>query len=93
MIKTVDELLNEVKTIVGENTDDAIISFIEDLQDTLKSFERLAIEELQKQIKQVDEDWRKRYRDRFFNDAVGETEPAEETNETEKVKTIDELFK
>lgn len=89
MVKSVVELLDMVKCRIGDSTEDADISFIEDLSDTLNAGN---LEELEK-LKSENEELRKKYRDRFFETKkVVKVEEAEEAEEFEKT-TFEDLFK
>lgn len=85
MVKSVVELLDMVKCRIGDSTEDADISFIEDLSDTLNAGN---LEEVQK-LKSENEDLRKKYRDRFFDKKEEETGKEEEPEKT----TFEDLFK
>ena len=62
MVKSVVELLDIVRKRIGDSTDDADISFIEDISDTLNAGN---LEEVER-LKSENEELRKKYRDRFF---------------------------
>ena len=96
--KTLEELTEEFNLIVGDNDSDDVLSFLENLTDTVNAVPpeegedlRVRVEELEGQLR----DLRKRYRDRFY----GRTDEKEEdeTVETEKVDgdniKIKDLFK
>lgn len=96
-IRTVDEIMEAVKSRIGEDMSDEAISFVEDVSDTLRSLsERKEVDDIdwKKRYEDNDAEWRLRYRDRFFNrdETVVETketvEPEEETTKTD----FDELF-
>ena len=88
MVKSVVELLDIVRQRIGDSTDDADISFIEDLSDTLNAGNSEEVERL----KSENEELRKKYRDRFFETKVVKVEEAEEPENTEKT-TFEDLFK
>ena len=90
-------LLEELRNVIGDRTDDDALALIERISelepqgiDDLKN----KITELEGQIKQLDEDWRKRYRDRFYEGEEKDEEQIEEAgdeDESESIK-IDDLF-
>ena len=88
MVKSVVELLDIVRRRIGDSTDDADISFIEDISDTLNAGN---LEEVER-LKSENEELRKKYRDRFFEKKVEEPEDPEEHEEAEK-RTFEDLFK
>lgn len=90
-------LLEELRNVIGDRTDDDALALIERVSelesqgiDDLKN----KITELEGQMKQLDEDWRKRYRDRFYEGEEKDEEQIEEAgdeDESESIK-IDDLF-
>ena len=90
-------LLEELRNVIGDRTDDDALALIERVSelepqsiDDLKN----KITELEDQMKQLDEDWRKRYRDRFYEGEEKDEEQIEEAgdeDESESIK-IDDLF-
>lgn len=99
MILSKEELMTEMKSIIGERTDDEAIKFIEDVTDTIDS-----LEEQNNENNETDE-WKSKYeeivtkyKERFFNQEVdknekSEEETEEETEETEdNPETYEELF-
>ena len=85
MVKSVVELLDIVRQRIGDSTDDADISFIEDISDTLNAGN---LEEVER-LKSENEELRKKYRDRFFEKKVEDPEEHEEPEKT----TFEDLFK
>ena len=103
-VKSKEELLSTVKSLIGDNPSDDAIALLEDISDTLDNStggssdeDKKKIEELEKQVKEVDETWRKKYTDRFFSpsdpkeDDPKEDDPSED-DEKHSPKTFDELF-
>ena len=88
MVRSVEEMMKIVRQRIGDSTEDSDISFIEDISDTLNAGNS---EELEK-LKSENEELRKKYRDRFFEKKVEETEEPEESEEPEK-RTFEDLFK
>ena len=90
-------LLEELRNVIGDRTDDDALALIERVSelesqgiDDLKN----KITDLENQMKQLDEDWRKRYRDRFYEGEEKDEEQIEEAGyeeESESIK-IDDLF-
>lgn len=97
MIKTKDEILNAIREFVGENTDDATLQLLEDVDDTFADFANKTenSEDWKAKYEANDEEWRKKYRDRFFgnDEEVSETEPTEEVvEEVEEPTHFEDLF-
>lgn len=93
-VRTREEILESIRTRVGEATDDDTISFIEDVTDTLTDLETKANgdgEDWEKKYRENDESWRKKYTERFFSK---EPEPDPEPDpKPEPIKTFADLFK
>ena len=90
-------LLEELRNVIGDRTDDDALALIERVSelesqgiDDLKN----KITELEGQMKQLDEDWRKRYRDRFYEGEKEIEDEAEESGSEEEAESvsIDDLF-
>lgn len=93
-----EDFMSAVKSIVGENNSDEAIAFIENASDTYDSLTKVeepsdAIDWEQK-YKENDEQWRRKYTERFFSNNtstpevdVTKTEPAETTG-----TKIEDLF-
>ena len=102
------ELLTAFTNIVGDNNSDDVLQFIEDLSDSLsdettsdKDYTALKkdYDELKASYDKLDNDWRKKYRDRFTQpttkeDEKGPEEKTDEEKEEERAETItiDDLF-
>lgn len=97
MILSKDELIAKLKDRVGEDTSDDTISFIEDLTDTVNDYEtRLADQtDWKAKYEQNNEEWKKKYKERFFNSEVKEDPVPDDGDgdDDKKTLTYDELFK
>ena len=96
--KTLEELTGEFNVIVGDNDSEDVLTFLEDLTDTMNAEPPAESEDLRGRVEELEgqlRDLRKRYRDRFY----GRTDEKEEdeTVETEEVDgdniKIKDLFK
>lgn len=103
MIKNYDEIMESIKQRLGDDTSDEALSFIEDISDTLKSFEgnNTDNEDWKKKYEDNDKMWREKYKERFFNAEAGKdfketepvvTEPQPENEESGLATTFEELF-
>lgn len=92
-VKTREELMNMINERIGDDDSDETLSFLEDVTDTLNDFEEKTngSEDWKAKFEENDANWRKKYRDRFFNNDVEEVED-EIVNEKEP-KTFEDLFK
>ena len=100
MVKTSVEMMETLRKFLGEDTSDEAIGFIEDMNDTLAEYERQIadITDWESKYNELDAEWRKRYRDRFFEggeDANGsfiEDVNLIEEQEEDAPTTFEELF-
>lgn len=68
-VKSITEIMDAVRERIGESTDDATLEFIGDLQDTLTDFDTRTKDatDWKQKYEDNDNEWRKKYRDRFFS--------------------------
>lgn len=84
-----EELLEKVKTYIGDRTDDETISLIEDINDSVEVVDDN--ENWEEKYKALDNEWREKYIARF-------SEPSEikedviEKEETHETNSFDDLF-
>lgn len=89
MKRTKEELLDNLKTVLGENTSDEALSLIEDLTDSLATPEI----DWEKKYNENDAMWRQKYRDRFYSDIPQDDEDKYGKAEPVVMKTkFEELF-
>lgn len=83
---TKEELLEKIKSYIGDRTDDETISLIEDISDSIDDNENW-----EEKYKTLDNEWREKYITRF-------SEPSElkedtiEIEETHETNSFDDLF-
>ena len=96
MVRTYSEIMEMIKSRVGDDSSDETIRFIEDISDTLNDYEaRLGDStDWKAKYEENDKEWREKYRSRFF-DTIEKSEDVEETEEEteDEKKTFVELFK
>lgn len=94
MVKTKEEILEQIKTRLGEDTSDEALSFIEDITDTLTDYEAKTNDTTDWKQKYEDNDkqWRERYKERFFSGENPEEEE-EEQGLPDPPLSFDDLFK
>ena len=100
MIKNATEIMETLRTYLGDDVSDEALEFIENVNDTLADYERRVadVTDWESKYNELDNEWRKRYRDRFF-EAGSEDENGsyiEDVNDIEEQneapKTFDDLF-
>lgn len=75
-IKNISEIIESARNIIGENTSDEALSFMDDLSDTMTDFDNKTKDSTnwQERYQENDAMWRKRYADRFNGKPVEEEE-------------------
>lgn len=99
-IRTKDEIMEVLRSYLGEDTSDEAIAFIEDINDTMAEYERQIgdVTDWEGKYNELDESWRKKYTERFFEGGSDEdgsfTEDVNdiEEQEDEAPTTYEELF-
>ena len=105
-VKTKDEILTSVKTLLGDTPDDNGIALLEDISDTLDNStggssdeDKKTIEELKKQVEETDKAWRQKYSARFLNPAGSDDplddpaeDPQDDPKEDNSPKKFEDLF-
>ena len=91
-VRTTEEILESIKTRVGDSTEDVDLEFLEDVTDTLSDLRNKSEgqEDWKTKYEENDKQWREKYRDRFFEK---KEEQEEKKEEPEAPKTFEDLFK
>lgn len=95
-VRNKEEILEAIKTRVGEQTDDETISFLEDVSDTFTDLETRVNgdgEDWKTKYEENDKMWRERYTTRFFSKEPEPDPKPEPEPEPEVKKTFSDLFK
>ena len=107
MKKSKEEIIAQIKGVIGDNTSDEALALLEDVSDTFDGLQGGStkeledkIAELEKKIEETDTNWRKKYSDRFDNPSPKPSpsedggSPSEDDGEGEhdEPKTFEELF-
>lgn len=67
-VKTKDELLDSIKTLLADDASDESIALLEDISDTFDEQKtKTDAEDWKKKYEENDREWRQKYRDRFFS--------------------------
>lgn len=86
-IKSKEELLAFINGLSAENLEDKVLALLEDVSDTLDS-----LSEVETKLKDLDESWKKRYRERFLKGEPSDTVNEDEKENEPKVKDFKDLF-
>ena len=67
-VRTREEILESIRNIVGDSTDDNTLQVLEDVTDTFTDFENKTANQTdwEAKYKENDEGWRKKYAERFY---------------------------
>ena len=92
MVRTKEELLASIKSVLGDNTDDSSIAIIEDISDTMDSFNDG--KDWKAESERIDREWRQKYHDRFFTAKPEyEEDPLDAGKPEPKPLRFEDLFK
>lgn len=99
-VVTRDELMERIRSRIGEDTSDEALALIEDFTDTFTDLETRSGEDWKSKYDELDKTWREKYKARFFqkpDDKETDPEDIKEDNEEDlkdesKEKSFDELF-
>lgn len=91
MKRNKEELLEIVKKYIGDRNDEDTLSLIEDISD---SYTDPPPEDWGAKYKALDEEWRRRYRDRFFDKNETDITISEQTEGVTEIKeNFEDLLK
>ena len=92
-VRTPEEILSGLQSILGDRNDDEAINFATDIRDTLSASPGASEQQIKEAVDAKDAEWRKRYMDTFFNGG-GTTPPDNDPPPDEPKKlTYESLFK
>lgn len=94
-IKSREDLLKSLNTLIGDNSTDENLAILEDVADTLKDYEEKTADQTDWKTKyeQNDAEWRKKYKERFLSGEEIKDEQEEDVKKDSKSLTFDSLFK
>lgn len=86
-VKSKEELLNAVNALSAENLEEQVLTLMEDVADTMDN-----LSDVEAKLKELDESWKKRYRERFLKGELPDTVTDDKTEDVPKVKDFKDLF-
>jgi len=89
MVKTKDEIMEEIRAYIGDRADDETIALIENISDTIDDY--AAHGDYDNKLIAVEEAWRRKYIDRFMNGGENKSEVKVETTEDEEKEKAEEI--
>lgn len=95
-VRTREEILEAIRSRIGEDTSDESISLLEDITDTMEDYETRVADKTDWKNKydELDATWRRKYIERFSG-KTGEdikNEQGEQIKDDSEPRTFDELF-
>lgn len=89
MVKTKDEIMEEIRRYIGDRSDDQTIALIEDISDTIDDY--AAHGDYDEKLMAVEAEWRRKYIDRFMNGGENKNEVKVEKTEDEEKEKAEEI--
>lgn len=89
MVKTKDEIMEEIRRYIGDRSDDQTIALIENISDTIDDY--AAHSDYDEKLMAVEAEWRRKYIDRFMNGGENKSEVKVETTEDEEKEKAEEI--
>lgn len=100
--KSLEDLMSSAKSLFADNSSDEVLNFLEDLTDSyteqdVTSYET-KISELEKKVKDTENEWREKYKARFFEpkeqsviDEAQTEDTGNEGSDEVEVPSVDEI--
>lgn len=95
-IRTKEDILSSMRERFGEDTSDETLTFIEDVSDTFTDLESKAKgdgKDWKAEAKRIEEEWRKKYKERFFSGKPTDDSDDDFEEEETKQYRFEDLFK
>lgn len=94
MVKTKDEIMEEIRAYIGDRSDDQTIALVENISDTIDDY--AAHGDYDTKLMAVEEEWRKKYMERFFEgdkeEKISEVKEEKEDNDKSEEIKIEDLY-
>lgn len=95
-VRTIEEILEAIRSRIGEDTSDESISLLEDITDTMEDYETRVADKTDWKNKydELDATWRRKYIERFSGKSGEDikNEQEEQIKDDDEPRTFDELF-
>lgn len=93
-VKSAEEIIEKVKEVAGDRTDDAVIELLEDITDSIKADKGFTQNDIDNAVSKTEQKWREKYIARFSGKVKDkEYEEEEEEEEEEDIPSLDDLLK
>lgn len=91
-----ESIMTRLNALLGDRTDDDALSIVEDISDTIDSATGTGMvteEEANRRVAEKEEEWRKKYKERFFSgEPAGKDKKESENKDPEAPEKYDDLF-
>ena len=90
-----ESIMNRLNKLIGDRTDDEAISLVEDVSDTIDSATGAGMvteEEAERRVAEKDDEWRRKYKERFFSGDPEGGESKPDDNDDKTPEKFEELF-
>lgn len=91
-----EQLMAKLAERIGDDTSDEVLAFTEDVSDTITDLETKANgdgTDWKAKYEENDKEWREKYKARFFSGSNDEEDFGDNSDNTNKPKTYEDLFK
>lgn len=89
MVKTKDEIMEEIRAYIGDRADDETIALVENISDTIDDY--AAHGDYDDKLMAVEAEWRRKYIDRFMNGGENKSDVKVEKTEDEEKEKAEEI--
>ena len=89
MVKTKDEIMEEIRAYIGDRSDDQTIALIENISDTIDDY--AAHGDYDEKLMAVEAEWRRKYIDRFMSGGENKNEVEDEKTRDEEKDNLEEI--
>lgn len=92
VITSREDFLKRITEVVGDDTSDESLTFIEDMTETYDKLSSNENEDWKQKYEENDANWRKKYKERFLNGSKEEDDEEDEEPPRKSPTTFEELF-
>lgn len=92
-VQSREQLFQQIKDRLADDTSDDAIKFLEDVTDTLDDYDAKIGEDWKTKYETNDREWRQKYTDRFFSGEKDEPEDEPDIQLAPQKLTFEALFK
>lgn len=89
MVKTKDEIMEEIRAYIGDRADDETIALVENISDTIDDY--AAHGDNDEKLMAIEAEWRRKYIDRFMNGGENKNEFEFANTDDEKKDNAEEI--